>query len=474
MIPGAAQIGDEIRITIGRTREDYQNFILCKRLPCYRVEGRAIWTDLVSYQSVFGGGLEVPDISGEAPHLMKFQRDLVERALSRRRFAMFADCGLGKTPMGLAWALHVAQAGKVLILVPLAVFTQWKREAKRWHNLTLTDLRAREEWTDGIAILNWEANREIDMSGVTGIVLDESSILKNSSGKTKKWLVELARGIPYRLALSATPAPNDHFEYACHATWLGFSRTEKEFASKYFKKDGIRWKLRGHAKGPFYKNLSIWATYIHSPRSLGYADTTEMEMEPSYLYKRVSVHDGWRSKSGELFGSAALGVDRSGIMGEMRSCAGPRMQAIVDYSRGKRLIVWVGRNAEETAIARALRATGASVAVLNGNTPIEDRIAQIDAYRAGSVDHIISKPRVMGWGVNLPECDHMVYSGFNYSFEETYQAIRRAHRYGRQGRLGVMFPYTDPEAAILTRLREKMDRFQEDVRVMQSRFWTKT
>jgi superfamily II DNA or RNA helicase len=460
---------ETITIDIPRTAAGYQTFIKCKRLPSYRVVGRQVITDPVSYAAVFGGAVESADIGGSAPHLMPFQRELVERALMTRRFALFADCGLGKTPMGLAWAMLAAQRGRVLLLVPLAVFEQWKREARRWHGVELVDLRAGETWTDGIGILNWESRRDLDMRGVSAVVLDESSILKNHSGETHRWLVDLARNIEFRLALSATPAPNTHFEYACHAEWLGYARNVKEYCAQFFRKDGNRWILRGHAEGPFYRNLSTWGTYIYSPRALGYTDSTEMPDEPRYRYERLPVHSGYRPKSKGLFGSALNAVDRSAIFGEIRTAPGPRLDFIANYAQGKRLVVWVNRNAEEAAIAQALPGR---VAVISGKTPIEERIAIVDDYRAGRIDHLVSKPSVMGWGVNLPECNHMVYSGFTYSFEESYQAIRRAHRYGREGRLEVVFPYTDPEAPILTTLREKQSRFRADVAQMQARFWS--
>lgn len=458
----------EVRIEIGAGEDGYRAFIACKRLASYRVEGRTVITDPISYAAVFGGEVDALDAANDSPHLMEFQRVLVSRALSRRRFAIFADCGLGKTPMALAWAHAVAQTGKVLVLCPLAVLKQWHREAERFHGHRLVDLRSGEPWTDGIAIVNYEGRRDVDMRGVAGIVLDESSILKNETGETRDWLCAMSANVPFRLAVSATPAPNDHAEYASHAVFLGYSRTAKEFYSQFFRKDGADWILRGHAIDPFYRNLSSWSTYIHSPRALGFADTTEMPEEPAYDFRAVGVHAGFTPRSSGLFASAENAEDRSAVFGEIRSSDGPRMQTILDYLDGKRGIVWCGRNAEEAAIAKRL---GDGVAVVNGAMPVEERVEIVDAYRSGQLRHIVSKPKVLGFGVNLPECDHMVYSGFGWSFEEFYQAVRRAHRYGRVGRLQVMVPYTDPEAPVLRTLREKMDRFSDDVRTMQARFW---
>lgn len=459
---------DEVRIEIGHGTEGYRRFIECKRLPMYRVEGRTVITDALSYASVFGGNADGATIAASSPHLMDFQSYLVDRALERRRFAIFADCGLGKTPMGLAWAHSVARFGKVLILCPLAVFKQIKRECQRFHGHTPVDIRAGETWTEGIAIHNYESRRAIDMRGVSAVWLDESGILKNEVGETRDWLCDLSANIPYRLATSATPAPNDHAEYASHAVFLGYARTAKEFYSQFFRKDGADWILRGHAIEPFYRNLANWSTYIYSPRALGFKQTTEMGHEPDYDFHKVGVHDGFRGASSGLFTSAEMAEDRSAVFGVLRSTPGPRLESIVSYLSGRRGIVWCSRNAEEDAIRRAL---GDGVAVINGAMAVEERVELVDAYRAGQIRHIVSKPKVLGFGVNLPECNHMVYSGFNFSFEESYQAIRRAHRYGRVGRLQVRFPYTDPEAPILRVLQEKMDRFSTDVATMQGRFW---
>lgn len=465
---------DAIRIPIPPTTEGYANFIRAKKLPAYTVVGREVLTDPVSYAAVFGGALAAVEAARtQNPHLMPFQVDLVERALDRQRFAIFADCGLGKTPMALAWAHAVAERGKVLVLVPLAVFNQWKRECARFHTTTMVDLRAGEAWTEGIAIANYEARRDIDMTDVRGIVLDESSILKNENGETRDWLCSLAAGVPYRLAVSATPAPNDHAEYASHAVFLGYATTAKEFFARFFRKDGTNWILRGHAITPFYRNLATWSTYVYSPKALGYTESTEMGEEPRYLYYPCAIPQGFASKAdGQLFASVSTAEDRSAVFGTLRSTKGPRSDAILSYLDGKRGVVWCARNAEEEFLAAQLRSTGAIVAVINGAMEIEERVELVDAYRAGQVDHIVSKPRVLGFGVNLPECDHMVYSGFGFSFEETYQAIRRAHRYGRKGRLEVLFPHTDPELPALAVLREKQARFAQDVAEMQRRFWS--
>jgi hypothetical protein len=474
-------------IDIPPTGAGYALFLKCKTLPAYRIrrEHGRVWceTDALSYAAVFGAS-EARDkvavlLDGiETTHLLDFQRLLVERALATERFALMAFCGAGKTPMELAFAHAVAKHGRVLYLCPLAVMEQIQRESVRWHGHRLTDLRRREPWTDGIGILNFETRRDIDMTGVSGIVLDEASILKNSDGETRKYLTDLAAGVRFRLAASATPAPNDQAEYASQAVFLGWAGSVKEFWSRFFRKDGTEWVIRGHAREPFYRFLSTWATYIHSPRALGFSGTTELAEEPEYIEARVGVPSGWKAVTERLFQGADAAADRPHVFGGLRSSPGPRIEAIKAFAKdsgARGVIAWALRNEEQTTLARALEEVSGkgSVCVVDGQTEIEARVEAIDAYRSGQLRHIVSKARVLGWGVNLPECDRMVYSGYDYSFEAFYQAVRRAHRFGRQGRLKVLMPCASPELPILESLNGKRATFQADVMELQSRFWGK-
>jgi hypothetical protein len=481
-------------IPLPLTREGYETFLRCKKLPTYQVvrdEGDGfgapsahVETDEQSWALVFGQGRELDRARAmlegvTTAHLLDFQRLLVERAIERQRFAVFADCGLGKTPMGLAWAHAVAKTGRVLVLSPLAVVEQWQRECERWHGHRMANLRRNEQPAD-INIINFEARRALDVSGYAGIVLDEASILKNADGETRDYLCELASGIPYRLALSATPAPNDQAEYASQAVFLGLVKTAKEFWSRFFRKDGTKNIMRGHAVEPFYRYLSSWATYIQSPRALGFEATTELCEQPSYEEVHVPVHAGWTVPKGKKIETLDLspGADRArnrpAVLGPLRWEPGsPRMAAIEAFAKEPGphgVLAWALRNKEEAAIAETLSGSG-RVAVVNGKMSIEARVEALDAYRSGEVRHLVSKPKVLGFGVNLPECDRMAYSGYDYSFESFYQAVRRAHRFGRVGRLRVLLPVTPPELPILDALHAKMKTFERDVLELQARFW---
>lgn len=457
---------ETITIDIPINETGYEKFIQCKRLPRYSVRGNQVFTDEQSYAHVFGTS-ESSSLKTKAKWLFDFQRDTANRGLSLKRFCAFLSCGLGKTPLELAWAKTVSQLGKVMIQCPLAVYHQYLKEAVKFLGHPIQDLRRGEEWRD-IGIMNFESMRNFDMTGCAGFVLDESSILKNATGETKDYLCDIVKNVEYRLAGSATPAPNYHEEYATQAVFLGLYKSENEFYAKYFRKDGNKWILRGHAREAFYRDLASWATYLQKPSLLGYEHTTELPEEPEYIWQYCDTDSGQRIPSGKLIASSENFKDLNFIYGAVRSQVGsPRTQAIVNYAKGKRCIIWVHRDAEEDTIAKAI----GDCCVINGSMPIERRVESVEAYRAGRIRHIVSKPTVLGFGVNIPECDDMIYSGFTYSMEQFYQAVRRAHRYGRKGRLRVFVPYTDAEMPILNDLQGKLERFQTDAEELQSRFF---
>jgi len=450
-----------VKIPIGMGIESYATFMRCKTLPRYEVRGRDVWTDRQSHSSVFGARVDdAPEIS--APYLFDYQRWVTERALSHERYGAFLDCGLGKTAIIAAWAHAVAVFGRVLVLCPLAVMEDIQRFCHEYHGHRLIDLRRGEMWTDGIAILNWESPKPIDMRGVAGIVLDEASILKNGQGKTRKRLTAMASGVKYRLACSATPSPNDHAEYATQAVWLGHASTTNEFYGRWFRKDGTSWRLKRHAVDPFYRALRTWCCYIQKPSELGFDGRAEMTSEPDYRIIDTTC-SGFRP-DGQLFStSVSLGESRR-IFGALRSDRSqPRFADSCRAVNGDRAIVWCARNAEQDAFARDLG--GHSI---SGTTPVERRVEMIDEFRAGRVSVLVSKPQVLGFGVNIPEAESMLYSGYTWSFEQFYQAVRRSHRFGRVGRLKVHVPVTDEERPVWDSLRKKMASFDRDVAALQA------
>jgi len=458
----------DVRIPIGRDLGGYAAFLRCKSLPRYRVVGDedsgeyTVETDRFSYEAVFGADADArPTYDGS--HLFDYQRAVVDQALDRRRFAAYLDCGLGKSVIELAWAHAVAQtAGRVLFLCPLAVLEDIQRMCERWYGYRMSNLR-REPWTTDVAILNWESERDPETLGkFAGVVLDEASILKGAAGATRKWLTQLAAHAPWRLAASATPSPNEQAEYATQAVWLGAASTLNEFYGQFFRKDGNDWRLKGHAREAFYRHLRSWCVYIQSPRSLGFTDcAAELTEDPDYHEIDTSAPD--YRQEGTLF-AAEVGLGESRVVfGALRAdTSQPRFRDAVAAVDGRRAIVWCTRNAEEDAFSEALGGH-----VVSGKTPVEERVEKIDDFRAGRVKTLISKPSVLGFGVNLPEATDMLYSGYTFSFEAFYQAVRRAHRFGRTGRLRVHVPITSYERPVWAALQRKMRTFDADVMRLQ-------
>ena len=207
------------------------------------------------------------------PMLFDFQKDIVRWALKKGRAAVFADCGLGKTLMQLEWAnqIYKHEGGKILILAPLAVATQTQREGEKFH-IPVNICENQDDVKEGINITNYEKLEKFVANEFIGIVLDESSILKSFTGKVRNQIIENFRKTPYKLACTATPAPNDYMELGNHSEFLGVM-TRAEMLSMYFVHDGgqtSKWRLKSHAVEIFWEWLASWSVFIDNPKNLGY------------------------------------------------------------------------------------------------------------------------------------------------------------------------------------------------------------
>jgi len=306
--------------------------------------------------------------------------------------------------------------------------------------------------------------KNIDVSGCFGVSLDESSILKNGDGATKKWVVSLSKTIPYKLACSATPAPNEQSEYASHSVFLDVCSTEKEFYARFFRKEGNKWILKGHAETKFYEFLSTWACYIYNPKILGFECGGFLSSPPDY--RLIDCTGGSDFIKGKLF-SDSIGLSGAQKIYKYRANKDTkRFKKCVEYAKKYKSIVWCIRNAEEKAYKEEIP----NSALITGATKADKRIEIIEAFRRGDINTIISKPKILGWGVNLQQAEAHIYSGYDFSFESFYQAIRRSHRYGREGNLKVFIPMIEAEKPIYSVLRKKIKTFEDDVIKLQSMF----
>ena len=362
---------------------------------------------------------DVPDLN---PQLFDFQAKIVEWALRRGRAALFADCGLGKTPMQLEWAKHIP--GKVLIVAPLAVSRQTIREGAKFG---VEVVYSRDGAATGkITITNYEMLHRFDATDFAGLVLDESSILKSFSGVYRRDLTAFGKQVPFRLACTATPAPNDLIEVTNHAAFLDVM-SGKEIIALFFIQDGNtthKWKLKGHAREEFWKWMASWSVAMRRPSDLGYDDTKFIL--PSLHIHENTVHVN-KPRPGELFSLEAVTMDerrrarRDSTEERVAKCA-----EIINGTEGP-WIVWCNLNYESK---RATDAIDGAVEV-KGADSIEHKETALLDFSAGKIRCLVTKPTIAGHGMNWQNCADMVFLGLSDSYEQFYQAVRRCWRFGQ-------------------------------------------
>ena len=333
------------------------------------------------------------------PMLIDFQRDITEWALRRGRAAIFADCGLGKTPMQLEWARHVP--GRVLIVAPLAVAQQTVGEGEKF-GVPVTYAREQgqaDKSATGITITNYEMLHKFSPEEWAGIVLDESSILKSFSGVYRQALTKFAKGIPFRLCCTATPAPNDLIELSNHAEFLDVM-SGKEILALFFVQDGNtthKWKLKGHGRQDFWRWLATWSVAVRKPSDLGYEDG-RFDLPPLRILEHAVEHD--EPGDGFLF---AMEANTLAERRDARKATIERrveeLAALINGSKGPWL-VWCNLNQES---AMATKAVDGAVEVKGADT-IEHKTAALTDFARGKIHCLVTKPSIAGWGMNWQNC----------------------------------------------------------------------
>jgi DNA modification methylase/superfamily II DNA or RNA helicase len=384
------------------------------------------------------------------PALYPFQSDIVRWAVKLGRAAIFADCGLGKSFMQLEWARQISRMaqgisgttrrwrGQVLIVAPLAVGQQTIEEAKKLGLDVSRDPGAL------LQITNYEQLHKLDPADYAGIVLDESSILKSLDGATRTDLLKHWTSIPYRLACTATPAPNDVSELANHAEFLGaMSRVEMLATFFVHDSDDGEWRLKGHAAGDMWRWMARWSVFVRRPSDLGYPDE-------GWALPPLTIRD-------EVVAAGVEGLELGGITrrGAVRKATmGPRIARTLELIRANpgQWLVWCGLNDEQDTLEEAL---GAECVSVQGSTSEEDRITREAAWRAGQVRVLITKPKVFGFGLNWQHCSQMAFLGLGDSYEAYYQAVRRCWRFGQANPVDVRIVISDVEGAIADNVKRK-------------------
>ena len=395
-----------------------------------------------------GFDIAISDIN---PQLFGWQRRIVQWAIRRGRAALFEGTGLGKTGQQLEWARIVADytALPVLILAPLAVAKQTQREGAKF-GIPVTVCRSQSDVRSGVNVANYEMLGHFDPDTFGGIVLDESSILKAFSGVARKELTVFAKGIPYRLCCTATPAPNDLIELTNHAEFLDVM-SGKEILALFFTQDGNTthaWRLKGHAVDPFYRWLASWAVALRSPADLG--DDDDRFILPPLTMHQIEVESD-AVQSGMLFPVEALTLQER--QRERRATVESRVAAtaaLVNASADP-WIVWCGLNDESVAVTKAIPG---AVEVTGSDTPEYKERAMLD-FADGTIRVLVSKTSICGFGMNWQHCSNVVFVGLSDSWEQYYQAIRRCWRFGQTKEVNAYIVTADTEGAVVRNIERK-------------------
>jgi len=386
------------------------------------------------------------------PHLFDFQHAIVSWAVRRGRAAIFADTGLGKTLMQLAWAQEVSAhtGGIVQILAPLAVSDQTIEQGQAFGIEVRKVPHGGSPDSPGVWITNYERMDAIDFSDLSGVVLDESSILKSHDGKTRAKIIESSQCVPYRLSCTATPSPNDFEELGNQCEFLGvMSRTE--MLATYFINDTGdtgTWKLKGWGQSRFWEWMGSWAVVIRNPADIGF-DGSRYEL-PDIVYREHVV--ATKTLEGELFARPAQTMQdrrqaqRQSIEDRCRALA-----AVVNSEPDEPWLIWCHLN-DEAEMLRQLIPGSVNV---QGSDSTESKTKNLLGFAHGDVKNLISKPKIAGFGMNWQHCARMAFVGLDDSFEKFYQAVRRCYRFGQTRNVHVHVFTAESEGQILANIKRK-------------------
>ena len=390
-------------------------------------------------------------------NMFDFQKDLCKWALKKGKSAILIGCGCGKTIIQLEWAhqVHVHTGKSVLILAPLSVVNQTAKEAEKFGIETVHVCRTQADVKDGLNITNYEMIEHFDVSVFSGIVLDESSILKSFTSKTTGQLTELFRKTPYKLLCSATIAPNDFTEIGTTCEFLGImSRTE--MLATYFIHDGGKtadWRLKKSGRSKFWEWMATWAVCFNNPNELGYEidgyDLPELHIKTILTKSKVGDY--------ELFAKVAETLQ------ERREARKESMEDRTDKASNlannsdETWLCWVDYNDESSMLSKKCRD---SVEVKGSDEPEHKAKASID-FAEKNIHCLVSKPSIFGFGSNFQSCHNMIFCGLSDSYERFYQAVRRCWRFGQTQEVNVYIILSEKEVSILNNIERKQSQMDE-------------
>jgi superfamily II DNA or RNA helicase len=376
--------------------------------------------------------------------LYDWQAAIVRWSLRKGRLAIFADCGLGKSFMQVAWAHALGE--KTLILAPLCVAEQTVEEAAKL-GIALHYAEGPHAIKGQLTITNYERLERFNPADFGAVVLDESSILKAFDGKTRTRLIEAFGKTRYRLCCTATPSPNDIAELANHAEFLGLM-TRAEFLATWFVHDDEGWRMKKHARQPFFRWLASWAMTLRTPSDLGYSDD-------GYILPDLRIRDHVVMASAPPDGMLFHDMAAKGIQGRLAArCASipDRVERAATIAKDAgQWLIWCGLNTESQALARAIPD---AVEISGADSYVEKRNAILGFVR-GDIRVLVTKMRIAGFGLNLQNCHQMICVGLGDSYEQYYQGIRRCWRFGQTQPVDVHIVISEAETGVVANVRAK-------------------
>ena len=398
------------------------------------------------------------------PALFPFQKYCVKRALAVGKFALFEDCGLGKTIQQLEWAQKVCEKidKPVLILAPLAVISQTIKEGEKFGYVVkeIGDMDYQQDMETGIYITNYDNMEHIEAYHFGGVVLDESSILKNFQGKTRTALIDEFRNTPYKLACTATPSPNDTTEICNHSEFLDvMSRTE--MLAMYFVHDGgstSDWRLKGHAKQMFWDFVSTWAVMLNKPSDIGY-DDEGYDLPPLNVVQEIVETP--KRDNGMLFNTTA--VSATEYHKELRETYQIRLDRVAEMVNARpteNFIIWIGHDDE----GKYLRSLLPDAIEVKGSDSKQFKKDMLLGFGRGEFRVLITKLKIAQFGLNYQNCHNQIYASLDFSFEATYQGIRRSYRFGQTEQVNIYLITTDT----MQNVKDAFDKKQAAFREMQA------
>jgi hypothetical protein len=413
----------------------------------------AAYEEFVAGKLAFSGSTGITDVPALSPSLFPFQRDLVTWALRRGRAAIFASTGLGKTRMQLEWARVVAEhAGPVLILAPLAVASQTAAEADVL-GYSAKVCREQSDRAGRISVTNYDRLHKFDPGQFAGVVLDESSIIKHHTAKTLGLLLDAFRSTPFKLCATATPAPNDWTELGTHAEFLGVC-SRVEMLAEFFCHDGgdtSVWRLKGHARGAFWKWVASWGAMVRMPSDLGYEDGA-YKLPPLTVTEHVIP-----SAQAEVFATGFLfAQEAAGLMERRqarRASLGKRVAECVALVNADRQswVVWCDLNDESDALTAGID----GAIEVRGSMTLDEKESALAKFLHGEARVIVTKPRIAGWGLNWQHCARNAFVGVTDSWESYFQCVRRSWRFGQTRDVQVHLFASEQEGSVMKNLMWK-------------------